>query len=285
MEKLCKKCEKTKDASEFHKCNTNRDGLQSYCKECRQKNWLTSTGVRARADKGLLFDQGLKRCSKCMRIKPLSSFHKSSSSQIGVKPSCKECAHKQYRMTHKKPKQQVMVDSKKSRQKYLQGPSKSKQLFKTIPKTDKPAIDRKGYIQVACYFCKNHFKPTVSAILTRKNCFNGAIPGEGNFYCSENCKKTCPTFKFQPDRQTDPRSKLYVPPTETQKARAAQTDKLKKAQCLEVGYNYCERCGDIIDVELHHTLPVSEYGMESIDHDSHMLLCPGCHVTLHREVC
>ena len=36
--KYCKKCNKEKDSSEFYNCNTRKDGLQIYCKECISKN-------------------------------------------------------------------------------------------------------------------------------------------------------------------------------------------------------------------------------------------------------
>ena len=36
--KYCKKCNKEKDSSEFYTCNTRKDGLQIYCKECISKN-------------------------------------------------------------------------------------------------------------------------------------------------------------------------------------------------------------------------------------------------------
>ena len=38
MKKECSKCHIKKPLSEFHKCNTNADGLKSSCKQCRKSH-------------------------------------------------------------------------------------------------------------------------------------------------------------------------------------------------------------------------------------------------------
>ena len=35
--KTCKKCEETKEDKGFHRCSRNKDGLHTYCKECRNE--------------------------------------------------------------------------------------------------------------------------------------------------------------------------------------------------------------------------------------------------------
>jgi len=92
--KPCSKCNTYKPLNDFHKCKTTTDGLQSSCKQCRRSRWLTPTGVKKRADKLLLFAQGLKRCAKCNQIKCLSEFSLSNSSAIGVKTRCKSCINR-----------------------------------------------------------------------------------------------------------------------------------------------------------------------------------------------
>ena len=59
---------------------------------------------------------------------------------------------------------------------------------------------------------------------------------------------------------------------------------LKQIQCDEnSGQSHCERCGDFIDVELHHTLLISQYGKDAINSSGHILLCAGCHIDLHSK--
>lgn len=133
-----------------------------------------------------------------------------------------------------------------------------------------------GYLEIQCIKCNKWFIPTnkttqhrIESIKTGK--------GESNFYCSDICKSTCLLYKFN-STSIDPRSKLYIPKSEQQKARACQTDHLKQLQCDEVGHNYCEKCGDIIDVELHHTLPIAKYGKEAVNSAGHIIICVGCHI-------
>jgi hypothetical protein len=317
--KICSKCKIEKPETEFHKNKNTKDGFNFHCKNCKLE---TSRSLRIKRKRGEATDRekaalkreeeanhGLKKCPKCGETKPLAMFFKDKQQKCGFASYCKECHSKkgkEYRSNNKdkcasihrayeiKNADQIAERKKKyyaqrkdkilaRTKKMNKSPTKSKKLFEQLIITDAPQIDSKGFISVECYFCRERFRPTRKAVTSRIAGINGTTTGEHNFYCSNKCKKSCPTYSFKPHQQIDPRSKLYTPPTESQKARAAQTNDLKKEQCLEYGYNYCERCGDIINVDLHHTLPVSEYGMESVDYNSHMLLCPGCHVTLHRE--
>ena len=154
-------------------------------------------------------------------------------------------------------------------------------LFGKIPKCDNPAVERGGVVSVTCKMCGTRFTPTRGQVQSRVKSFEGKKRGESNFYCSDLCKGSCPVYRAQP--QCAPPS-LRKPKSVTAKIRACQPNALKQIQCDENnGQSHCERCGDLIDVELHHTLPVAEYGEDAINPAGHMLLCAGCHVTLHRE--
>ena len=141
--------------------------------------------------------------------------------------------------------------------------------------SDKPKM-LKGFVSVICKKCGERFHPTNTQIGERLRVY---LDNDGsNFYCSDNCKNNCYVFNFKPALMVDPRLK---PDTKSvNKARKCQTNHLKQLQCDEKGHNYCEKCGDIIDVELHHTLPVAEFGEEAINSATHILLCAGCHVGL-----
>lgn len=142
----------------------------------------------------------------------------------------------------------------------------------------------KNILDIRCYLCKKWFTPKLKNVSGKIRASNNVNRGENNLYCSHECKIACPTFNFDPTKQIDPRSKLYVEKTESQKARACQTDIIKQLQCSDEGKMYCEICGNeifVIDAELHHTLPISEFGMKASDHESQMLLCTKCHLKLH----
>lgn len=154
-------------------------------------------------------------------------------------------------------------------------------LYKQIPKCDNPSITQTGTVTVVCKLCGNRFVPTRCAVSSRVHGFSGKITGENNFYCSDKCKNSCSVFKVKTNRP-DPR--LRKPKSVTAKARACQSKALKQIQCdHNNGQSYCEKCQDLVDVELHHTIQVSVDPASSTNAASHMLLCAGCHVELHRE--
>lgn len=141
-----------------------------------------------------------------------------------------------------------------------------------------------GVVTVLCKKCGRRFAPIRSQIVSRIRSFEGKQAGESNFYCSDICKNSCDLYNFTTGLQTDPRSKKYVKKTTAKKARACRDKSLKQIQCdHNSGQSYCERCGDFIDVELHHSLPIAQYGKEAVNSASHILLCAGCHVDLHNN--
>ena len=156
----------------------------------------------------------------------------------------------------------------------------STKIFHRIPECDNPTVEN-GMVLVSCKLCGKLFAPSYNQVQSRVSAWEGRECGEHNFYCSDGCRTACPVFNAH-THQPDPR--LRKPKSVTAKARACQSKTLKQIQCDEShGQSYCERCGDMIDVELHHTLPVAEYGEDAINPAGHILLCAGCHVALHRE--
>lgn len=242
-----------------------------------------------------------KRCNKCKEVKLLSEFHKKKLGKYRCTSHCKICIsihNKQYHTNNKDKRQQYCLNNKAqiaaqhkryrvdnkdkidARHKQYRAALCTNDRTTQIPTTDKPLFsDNK--LTVLCKQCAIRFQPTNLCVANRIQAYK-TVGVENNFYCSDKCKDSCVLFNFHPN-QIDPRSKLAIHKTEQQTARNCQTDHLKQLQCDEVGHNYCERCGDIIDVELHHTLPINHYGKDAINSAGHILLCPGCHVELHEE--
>lgn len=137
-------------------------------------------------------------------------------------------------------------------------------------------------LQARCFKCNNFFSPSYNASSLKIEASESLNKGSANLYCRSECSSSCIIFRHSYNR-IDPRSKLYKPKTEQEKARKCQTNDLKLLQCDEKRYNYCEKCGDIIDVELHHTLEIAKYGKESINSAGHILLCAGCHIETHMD--
>ena len=269
--KICSKCSVEKDVSAFHRNRCNFDGLQVHCKDCRRRQSTVDKEFKANN----LFNLHMRECSLCGIIKPISEFLEATDKKSGYRSQCKDCLKIYYKKNIKK----ISQKNRKRRN----NNSKCKKSFKQIPITDNPRINKNGFIEVDCYFCHEPFMPTCSQISNRLSSLNGNKSGENNMYCSDTCCSKCPTYNFN-TRSIDPKSNLYTPKTEAQNARAAtKTVVIKKAMCEKYGELRCEICGQVGEVELHHTLPVAQFGMESVNPDSFLMLCHACHVKLHGE--
>lgn len=155
-------------------------------------------------------------------------------------------------------------------------PTKSKILFDQIPISDVPILTSE-FITVACKYCGERMTPLYQQIRSRLCSLRVTTKGESNFYCSDKCKKDCPLYNFNTSKMIDPESKLHVDKAEQQMVGACQTDHLKQLQLDEFGYNYCEKCGDKGDIELHHTLPIAQAGIDAINSSVHIIVCRKCH--------
>lgn len=93
--KVCTACKINKPRSEYHK---QGDWIRGKCKPClRAYANQNGVGYKPRDRRSLktleriaLFNQGLKRCSKCKQVYPLSNF-RSAKTNTGVISACKPC--------------------------------------------------------------------------------------------------------------------------------------------------------------------------------------------------
>ena len=94
--KRCMKCDLLKDRhSEFGRDSSRPDGRFPWCKKCRLRPEDPRVVI---ANERLL--KGLKGCSKCSVVKPLSSFDRDSQKRTGYASSCKACQTAARRKTH-----------------------------------------------------------------------------------------------------------------------------------------------------------------------------------------
>ncbi len=100
MKKKCTKCGKTKKLSEFIKDRNRKDNLRSECSEC-SKDYIRSGGNRfdrfvtiERRKRKELFQKGLKKCSKCKKIKDIFEYSKNKINNYGLQSACIKCQNK-----------------------------------------------------------------------------------------------------------------------------------------------------------------------------------------------
>lgn len=110
-QKRCTKCKKWKKESEFRKKASQRDGLDSCCKDCvracgREYYRKGRKGVKEylRYEERHRVVEGVKqkKCSRCKRWKDETEYYKRRRHKDGLAVRCKECADKATDESHGK---------------------------------------------------------------------------------------------------------------------------------------------------------------------------------------
>ncbi|MBE2268947.1 MAG: HNH endonuclease [Anaerolinea sp.] len=94
--KRCTHCERVLLKEAFGKCVSKKDGLQSWCNECRQ-----ARRDQHRKPKEAI-PEGMKRCYKCKQLLPATTEYFSVAKHLrdGLQPACKQC-FKAYRLQNR----------------------------------------------------------------------------------------------------------------------------------------------------------------------------------------
>lgn len=130
-------------------------------------------------------------------------------------------------------------------------------------------------LEVVCVYCGRWFVPTPYSVRCRIVALN-ANPiyrtfGEGRFYCSDDCKNSCPTFR----RHKYPKGFRLATSREVQ-------PELRHIVFKRDGYT-CQKCGKFdVEIHCHHIDPVSQNPIESADVDNCITLCAKCHKNIHK---
>jgi len=194
-----------------------------------------------------------RRCNKCRKLKPLDEYYKFNKGIHGRYITCKICVKKE-----------------------MEAKCKWETYGAQLLPCDSPT-EINGMLWVKCKRCGKSFQPTVRQTRARMYA-NSTGRGDSNFYCGDECKGSCaifgkvkyPTYLMKPEQKRDCHKTI-------KKA-------LVENQCDENGYQYCERCGDIISTDMHHVIEVAKHGTEkAYEPASMMLLCPNCHQITHNQ--
>jgi len=286
--KVCSKCKEEKLVEEFRSHPKGHLGRHSVCKKCAIK----IAKIKSKKFKIFQYHKFCNTCSKCLpisefrEIKNKELFHACRKCEVVISKKIRESKKdwfKEYREANKEKA------NKYSTAMYYKNINKNRKMSadnsRKIPTfeqygdkllvVDTPTKDDNGMLMVGCKHCRKLFYPTKSQCRNRINSIAGKSRGEGNFYCCEECKQNCDVYKVRFIRKSERRV--------AQKARACQNSSRKamlSSQCGEHGDNRCERCGDIIDVELHHTNEISKGG-DINNPAGFILLCTRCHDIIH----
>lgn len=138
-------------------------------------------------------------------------------------------------------------------------------------------VDGLKLLQVKCIYCGQWFTPTITNVRNRIAALNrdvsGRTFGEGRFYCSDHCKKACPTFRMR----------KYHKGFKKGLSREVQPE-LRKMVFERDSYT-CQHCGEIakdVQINCRHIYPVAIEPIESADIDNCITLCVECHKKAHK---
>lgn len=130
----------------------------------------------------------------------------------------------------------------------------------------------KNILEVQCMYCNKWYIPTRTTVYHKLSCINGLSKGEKNLYCSNKCKKICPTFgqvkypkgfKRNTSREVQPQLRKLV---------------------LERDNWTCLKCGSIENgLHCHHIEGVELNPIESADMDNCITVCKKCHNKIHSK--
>lgn len=128
-------------------------------------------------------------------------------------------------------------------------------------------------LEVKCTYCGKWFAPTHGAVSRRLVAINTLNKGEQRFYCSENCKQSCPTYN-----QT-----RY--PKDFKKATSREVSTYLRQMVFERDNWECQKCGKTEKESPLHCHHIKGYAQNKIlanDADNCITLCKDCHKEVHK---
>lgn len=101
--KICSRCGVEKGLSAFCKNSSNKYGVNSICKECKNWEHRSDKSKQLYLEKKRLLERGEKRCSRCNNVKQLESFRSAKNRPDGKRPYCIECENNLSREHDRRP--------------------------------------------------------------------------------------------------------------------------------------------------------------------------------------
>ena len=308
MEKMCTKCREVKNVSEFTIDKNNKDGLKYQCKSCMKKYRKNNKEYckqynKVNKEKISMYHKQRYLNNKEEMDKYSKQYYINNKDKISI-------YRKQYRKDNKKKfviRGKLYRDNNKeklSKQKkiyrennkeyykqyYLENKEKlSKQkiqLYNSYAKYnvcyEKLTIDEEAKLhsdgitlEVKCKYCGKYFIPTNSQIQARLSALNniGNARGDCYLYCSDNCKKSCPTYG----------QKKY--PKGFKPISSREVNPYVRQLCFERDDWVCQICGatqEDAQLHCHHIEGYTQNPRLGNDVANTTTLCKKCHKKVHK---
>lgn len=238
-----------------------------------------------------------KICTKCKIEKPVSEFYKGNDKD-GFTYWCKICV-KQYRKDNApriaeqrrqynkdntprlaEQRRQHRKDNVSQLAEYHKQHNKEYALFERyfdklgVFEEIRPCPENLKLLEVRCAYCGKWMLPTNLQAKSRLQAFEGNISGEQRFYCSENCKQSCPIFNQK------------VWPKGFKKTTSREVVPLLRQLVLERDDYTCQKCGATTATAQLHVHHEKSYTLNKImanDPDNCITFCKACHKEIHSQ--
>lgn len=310
--KLCKGCNEIKPLSEFHKKSKSKDGHSSKCKEC--------VAEQAKKYRDEHPEENKARCKQYYQTHKLQraiydAQHKEERKEYNKKyrEEHKEyfkAKHDEYHAEHKEEelekarqyylghkeecieKHKIYYQENSEKLKaytsnYAQQIAKYKSFADKLQPYEEVQLDPDNpeLLQVKCKNskCQKWFNPTNKEVQLRLGAINYSyVSGEKNFYCSEECKKSCSIYRAH-DKPKDMNIKS-VNDREVQPELRALVLARDNYTCQHEGCG--KSLAEFPDLVLHchHKFPLNEDPVCSADIDNCITLCADCHKWVHKNI-
>jgi len=244
------------------------------CSECKQ--WLSLNCFSSSKDRSDGLDHRCKKCHKQYRIDNKKYLKQQKNQYIKNNKNRISKQRKQhYKNNTKRILQRNKAYYKKNSKKYKKRVklykqstafyNKFAQQLDWIEKIDK---GQNGELVVLCAYCGKKHQTTIGNVNNRITAINKSNIGNRNrecrFYCSDNCKQSCPIYN----------QKKW--PKGFKKATSREVVPLLRQIVLERDGYACLRCGattETAQLHVHHITPYAQNKMQANDPDSCITLC------------
>jgi len=142
--------------------------------------------------------------------------------------------------------------------------------YNEVHKVVREGLDLLG---VECAYCGGTYVPTRQQVVSRLGAIKGKYLGDHGLYCSENCKKSCPTF----GQKKFPKGFKLATSREVQSQLRKLVLKRDRYTC-----QICEAGSEETQLHCHHITGVELNPIESADIDNCITLCKYCHKKVHK---
>lgn len=284
VKKVCSKCKELRDVSDFGKSSNTKDGLRYDCKACRRKyseehrDEISRKGkLRRQNNRDLITSRRkeyyrlnkelvLDRC-KDYYLKNKDMVNKRNNAYYEINKEHISMVVKKYALENN---EKIIAGSKRKRC----SPAKYDLHYDKLTVDESAILSSDGIsLEARCRYCGKYFIPTNQQVKHREEALLGTTRGDNFLYCSNGCKKSCPTY----------RQVKY--PKGFKKASPREVDSVLRKMCFERDNWECQICGKSLEevaLHCHHIEGYTQNPLLGNDLDNVITLCKEHHKEIHK---